>query len=189
MAHSLGGAISTRYLQTHTGDYQRAALLSPMLNIDTRLPDRIEHSVIRLAAAVFPESYALSQGDYKLVTKKKKFTQSQSRIDFSNSMTTTFPETKMGGSIWAFINQAMNADEKIFTPAELAKLKGVELHLFTAGSDTIVEPEAQNTFAATLRIPQIHYPQAQHEPFFESDSIRNQFMSDLRKVLIAVPAK
>jgi lysophospholipase len=195
VAHSMGGAIATRYLEEHPGEYRRATLLSPMLDIETPMPDALANVVADVASAVIPESYAFGQKPYAPhAFAGNKLTNSPERLEMENQIESVFPDTKLGGATWGWLHQAIKADRTLMQPEELDKLEGVDLHMLRATADQLVQTGAEDQFAqyTGADVKSYFYTAAdgtqqgtQHELLFHTDDVRNRVLSDLRHIITA----
>jgi lysophospholipase len=187
--HSMGGAIATRYLEEHPNDYQRSMLMSPMLEVAGHVdilgkrllvPGPIETVVEEIGGTLAPTAYGPGQKPWRPWTLDDGLTHSQARLDAMNAISEVFPETKVGGAAWSWLKQAAEADRAMMRPEELAKLKGLDVHLMSARDDAWVVPAAEDKAALIAGIPQTNYPGMRHELLNETDEGRDRALAQLR---------
>lgn len=193
LAHSMGGAIATRYLQTHPGDYSKAALLSPMLDIESGYPDVIEHALAEAGAVFAPEKFALGQKPWAPeVFATNRLTNSPARLQMENDYFEAFPETKLSGTTWGWVHESVDATRKLMKHSELDKLRGVDVHVLRATDDHHVETGAEDAFAKYLGCEEKSYfwtdetgaqRGTRHELLFHTDEVRNRVLADVRAIL------
>jgi lysophospholipase len=187
IAHSMGGAIATRYMQDHPNAIKAAVLSCPMLGFNTGILPQI---IAKLLVSSFltlndwlgsTPWYFLGQQNYKA----KKF--SDNNLTHSASKYKTFitlyeksKRIQLGGVTNHWLVESLKAQQTIFT--NLDKLK-TPITVFNASADKIVCQTAQQKFCQILHdLAPSHYPLtkpvnfegAYHELFFEIDIYRDQ---------------
>lgn len=190
LAHSMGGAISARYLQDYPDSIQAAVLSSPMLGFnDGGMPEIIAKTLIKTTAQFnlwFDDTpwYFFGQNDYA----QKDFTgnslmHSPLRFRLFNQIYHENPELQLGGVTITWLTESLAALETLF--AKIDKITTPTL-VIQAGADKVVSNQAQNDFCQQLHQVQ---PQscptgkplviegAYHELFFESDVYRQQTLT------------
>jgi lysophospholipase len=197
VAHSMGGAIATRYLEEHPDDYQRTVLLSPMLEIDHHVkllgeripvPSLVEDVLVDVGDAVDPKAYAPGQHAYQPSTLASGTTHSQARTDVTNAIRTVFPETRVGGVSWQWLKQSDKADREMTRPDQLQKLKSLDVYLLSARDDTWVVPKAEDVAAGIAGFKQTQYPGMNHELLGEQDAGRDKALAQLRGLITSLNA-
>ncbi|NMP30523.1 alpha/beta fold hydrolase [Thalassotalea sp. M1531] len=187
LAHSMGGAISARYLQRYASPVKAAVLASPMIAINSGgLPDWLAEFIIHtgntLSQWLANEPwYFLGQGSYQHTAfGENQLMHSKLRYQLFTELYQQHPELQLGGVTFHWLEQAIKANKDLFSDIE--KLKTPTL-VIQAGSDTIVDNHAQNEFCQQLNShfayscpsgKPIVVENARHEIFFESDEYRQQ---------------
>jgi len=187
LAHSMGGAIATRFMQDFPNAIKAAVISSPMLGFNSAL---VPKSIAKLLVAI---KYRLN----KLVSKTPWYFAGQkgySPVNFTKNNLTHSPQRyqhfvnlykdnkiiQLGGVTTHWLAQSIEAQKIIFT--KISQLK-TPILLLQAGSDTVVCQQAQNDFCQQLHVLQpqscpngipSRIEQAYHELFFETDDYRNQ---------------
>ncbi|EGR2783931.1 alpha/beta fold hydrolase [Vibrio parahaemolyticus] len=180
IAHSMGGAIATRYLQTHPEHPFTGLILSaPMFGIN--LPwylSPIAIPVTQILSAVSPlPRYAPGHKPYfPKPFEDNPLSQSAGRYQWFRNLYTEKPELQVGGPSTRWVWQGLMAAKQCFLLTRQVK---VPVLLVQAGNDRIVSNLAQKRFIEKLRKTNPHaallsIEGAQHEILFETDQYRNQ---------------
>jgi lysophospholipase len=183
LGHSMGGAISTLYLQQHPDVFQKAALSAPMHGIrGTLVYD--EQDACRLASTVTlfsTEGYAgfadkpYTAGPFET----NELTGSPQRYQWMQNLYQDHPQLQLGGATWGWLDQACAVLPVIQQQVDKIKIPVLVLQ---AQLDTIVSAHAQQEFCTALannpRSGCIGGLQlikgAKHELLFEQDDVRRQ---------------
>jgi lysophospholipase len=186
LSHSMGGAISTRYVQQHTHPFTALALGSPMFGIHLPLLLRpFAYSVSKLIDTLCPFNlFALGEGRYK----SKPFagnllTQSEVRYSWFRDLYQHKPELQLGGPSSHWVWQAMQAAKQCIEQADKTE---IPVLLLQGEKDVIVDNSAQDRFhtkmqQAHLQCIKHQIPEARHELFVEKDALRNQSLEQIEK--------
>lgn len=188
LGHSMGGAISTLYLQQHPEVFQKAALSAPMHGIrGTLIYD--EADACRLAAVVSlfsTEGYA-GFADKAYTARPfagNELTGSEPRYLWMQDLYQQQPQLQLGGATWGWLNQACAVLPQM--PQQADRIN-IPLLLLQAEQDSIVSAAAQQQFCAALEqnprsgcIGGVQVIQgAKHELLFEQDAIRQQALQKI----------
>ncbi|WP_286263422.1 alpha/beta fold hydrolase [Thalassotalea atypica] len=194
LAHSMGGAIATRYMQQHESKIQASVLASPMIAINGGgIPSWLASFLIKAGDklnSLFSDQpwYFLGQSDHTTTAfEDNKLSQSANRYQVFSELYTQTPSLQLGGVTFHWLAQAIEANVNIFNEIEKLKIPTLVLQ---AGNDTVVDNDAQNEFCQALHAampescphgtPTV-IPGALHELFFEQDQYRDQAMSAVLK--------
>jgi lysophospholipase len=194
-AHSLGGCIAVRYMETYTRDFDAAVLSSPMLQILTTHPAQLDESVAyplvsAMVALGLGEEYALDMEEPEVLVDSKdpeKFeqellTKSWKRWTVYNELIEDRPHLIAGGpgATWGvtnrFVKLAYEATFKARSFGEARKIK-TPILLLRSDDDWLVGPEGPEKLqkravnCEEFRI--MHFPDAYHEAYMERDAIRD----------------
>lgn len=189
IGHSMGGAISTLYLQQHPQVFQKAALSAPMHGINGKLAYD-EWDACRLASAVTlfsTEGYA-GFADKPYVAGSfdgNELTGSEQRYQWMQRLYQDHPQLQLGGATWGWLDQACSVLPQIQQQANKIK---IPVLVMQAELDSIVSATAQQEFCTVLAenpnsgcVGGLQVIKgAKHELLFEQDDIRQQV---LKKVL------
>jgi len=187
LAHSMGGAIATRFMQESPDAIKAAVLSSPMLGFDSGfLPQAIAKSLIAIKLGlnkVFSKTpwYFWGQKDYSLTPfSKNKLSHSKQRYQDFTDLYENNSKIQLGGVTSHWLAQSIAAQEEIF--AKISQLT-TPILLLQAGSDCIVSQQAQDNFCQQLHAMQpkschggkpSRIEGAYHEIFFELDDYRDK---------------
>lgn len=178
LAHSMGGAISARYLERWPDDIQAAVLSSPMMGINLGgLPAWLAKglaSTIDTVGGWFGEPpYGPGQGPYAdHGFAGNELTHSPRRYQLFREQYERTPEVKLGGATAHWIREGILAGEQII--AEAAQIK-TPLLLLQAGEDSVVDNTAQDAFCLAAPCEggkPMRIEGAWHELFIEQDAQR-----------------
>jgi lysophospholipase len=187
LAHSMGGAIATRYMQDFPTVIKAAVISSPMLGFNSGLlPKTLAKFLVGfslLINKIFSKTpwYFWGQGDYVPSSfAKNKLSHSAPRYQCFIDLYQKNKKLQLGGVTTHWLAQSIIAQKEIMF--KLAQLK-TPILLLQAGSDSIVCQEAQSDFCQRLHAIQ---PQscpngtpskidgAYHEIFFELNKYRDE---------------
>ncbi|MBU1620784.1 MAG: alpha/beta fold hydrolase [Gammaproteobacteria bacterium] len=181
IGHSMGGAISTLYLQQHPQVFQKAALSAPMHGINGKLVYD-EWDACRLASTVTlfsTEGYAgFADKPYSAVPfAGNELTGSKERYQWMQRLYQDNPQLQLGGATWGWLEQACAVLPQMQQQADKIN---IPLLVMQAELDTIVSAAAQQEFCTALAenpnsgcvggLQRIKG--AKHELLFEQDEIR-----------------
>ncbi len=179
LAHSMGGAITLRYLQSHqTLSFDAVALSAPMLGIHMSWHLRpIALLLTRLLShcQTMP-NYAPGYGPYLAKPfVDNPLTHSEVRYQWFRELYEQHPELQLGGPSSRWVWQSLLAIKHCFQHTQRLKLP---LLLLQAGQDSVVCNRAQTRFMNLLAQQQRQSSMdiiagARHELLFETDRYRN----------------
>lgn len=183
IAHSMGGAISTRFMETHPDAFDKVAFSAPMYEIYTKpYPAPVAKAFAKaLMLAGKGNNYAPGKGPYKPeedVLGKNPFSHSAARIDMNKYL---FVEQGIGtgGVTVRWVNSAFKGMSGI---QNVGKNLSMPILLLQASLDTTVKPAKQNQFcqnAKNCRL--VKMDGAFHEILQEKDSIRDRAFALIRE--------
>ena len=180
LSHSMGGAITSLYLEQYDTPFQSAAFTSPMLSINLY---GIPKFIAKVLTYIFGKIsswfssvswYVFGQGGYH----NKDFdnnglTSSEIRFKYGQQGFNDVPETQLGGPTMWWIYQAVTATEKAINNADKIKIPFI---LLQAGSDHVVTSDGQDTFFSNAKYCSnnqfLRIENAEHELLIEKDKYR-----------------
>ncbi|WP_322863109.1 alpha/beta fold hydrolase [Aeromonas allosaccharophila] len=178
LAHSMGGAISARYLERWPDDIKAAVLSSPMMGINLGgLPKWLAKGLAATLGTVGgwigEPPYGPGQGPYQDDGfADNGLTHSHSRYQAFRQLYEQYPQIKLGGATAHWIYQGITgADAAI---AEAGAIK-TPLLLLQAGDDKIVDNTAQDRFCSLAKCEggkPLRIEGAWHELLMETDDKR-----------------
>lgn len=184
LAHSMGGGIAARYLQTHPDTFVAAVLSSPMIEPDAKILLSVESSCawFRATAWLCPTCYAgfVSRPYRHTPQTLDAFTHSEARWAAVLQVFEEAPQARLGGPTRRWAAEACAVSERILQHTAQVR---TPLLLLQAGDDSAVTPQAQDEFCRRLQAGTggtCHGPDggplriegARHELFIESDAYR-----------------
>lgn len=180
LSHSMGGAISSLYLQQHQHPFQASVFFSPMLTINMGiLPNFLAKIITNTSAEVcrwfsnkacyVPGGAAYQEKSYAsnvLTHSEKRFYSTQQ--DFQK-----YPETQLGDPTMRWLATSLSAMEQAVEHAHKIK---IPILMFQAGADTVVTSEGQNAFYKNVTYCKYNefmtLANAKHEILIEADEYR-----------------
>ncbi len=185
LAHSMGGAITARYLQLFPHEIAAVVLASPMIAINSGgMPDWLGKFIIGSGSTINhwvsdQPWYFLGQGDYQPSPfEGNGITQSDVRYNIISTLYDNNTDIQLGGVTFPWLAQALKANEDIFRDIEKIT---PPLLVLQSGADPIVDNGAQDEFCKQLHQKQtqscpdgkpVVIKDALHELFFEQDQYR-----------------
>ena len=181
LAHSMGGAIASLYLERRQNDFAAAVLSAPMHEPNTgRISDDLACRAADLKA-LFGRSEQYARRDAApeaagSFDAASSLTHSERRHAIATREYDAQPEAKLGGPTFGWVAQACQGAAKARRNAGLIR---TPVLLLQAGADTVVTPDGQREFcddmnkaqAGSCRLEPI--PGAYHELLVEADEYRN----------------
>ena len=195
VAHSMGGGILCRYLQSNAKPVCAAAVFSsPMLGIVTRpVPSLLAGPLSRMMRWLNQQCssrrwYVAGQGPYQdKAFAGNDLTHSEARYHWFRRLYQRYPQYQLGGVSWRWLEQALLACQQM----RAAKVPNIPCLLIQAGADQVVDNQAQQQlwrqwcrqpdFAASSRSQNL--ATARHELLAETDDIRAQWFQTLAQFL------
>ncbi|MFV0575789.1 MAG: alpha/beta fold hydrolase [Vibrio sp.] len=182
LAHSMGGAIAIRYLQTYPQQHQfnAVALSAPMMGIHVPWYLRPFSKTLAcwLASRGDEPSYAPSQKAYYAKPFEiNKLTHSQARYEWFRNLYEELPEIKLGGASSHWVHEAIIASQRCLD--EVEKIN-IPVLLMQGSQDRVVDNVAQAQFIKKLNqahpnLAKLSVMQgSRHEVLFETDELRSQ---------------
>ena len=175
LAHSMGGGISSEYLELYPSPFQAIVLNAPMLRINTKpYPEKVARAIVAVSKTIgLGARYALGKHDYDCngSFETNKVTGSPDRWWMNNYICKTYPQTTIGGPSSGWVNESMRETKTI--RANTSKIKA-NILMYQAGLDQFVVNAAENDACSEIQTCHIvSFPNAQHEILMEKDSIRD----------------
>lgn len=183
VAHSMGGAISTRFMETHPEVFQKVAFSAPMYDIYTKpYPKPVAQSISALLiAAGQGTKYAPGRKPYipeEDTVEASEYTKSKVRVEMNKEL---FVDHKLavGGPTVRWVHEAFRGTKNIHLVGKKLKMP---ILLMQATLDTTVKPEKHVKFCALAeKCELVKMEGAWHEILQERDSIRDRALEKIRK--------
>jgi lysophospholipase len=181
LGQGMGGAIATLYLARNPAQFDRAALSSPMLDVDTgKTPKLIRFATAGSALiAGRGKKFARGQGGYDPEARfeDNRKTGSQTRFMKMKELIANHPETALGGVSNGWIVESILATWKLDT---ISKKLHTPVLVLQAGQDPKVLRRAQNRFCArTRQCRKLVLRDSFHDILMERDPIRDAALTEI----------
>lgn len=185
LAHSMGGAIATRYLETTPQhSFDAIALSAPMYGINVAWylrPITMGLSQLLTEVHATPNYAPGHKAYYAKPFKDSLLTQSAIRYHWFRDLYEKKPELKLGGPSTRWVWQGLMAAKQCI---QQTRQIHIPLLLLQAGNDQIVSNTAQEAFFTKLNKTNhcsqiIRVAGSKHELLFEQDRYRNQTLDAL----------
>ena len=173
-AHSMGGAVSSLFLERHGGVFQRAALCAPMIEPNL--------SGLPVGAARLMCDFAkrMGKGKKRIFASRpysgpEDFDTSaasgRERFDWYDALKAAMPAFQYNGPTYGWTAQALRANRMLLADGAVEKID-TPVRVFTAENDGSVMPGAQKAFVARLKNGQrILVKGARHEIYRSPDDV------------------
>lgn len=165
LGHSMGGAVAARLVELHPGWFRRAVLSAPMLGIQTGLPGFALEAVragVRLTGSELQPAFR-QEPFSQTVDFSAACSQSRARFDYQFAMRLADERYRTNRGTFGWVLAGVAAGREILAHAGEVTMPVL---LLQAGLDTLVEPQAQNIFAARGQNTVLRrFPRAKHEIF------------------------
>ncbi|NFG62819.1 alpha/beta hydrolase [Clostridium sp. CMCC3677] len=181
-AHSMGGAIGTKFLEENPGYFDAAILSAPMLEINTgSVPSFIAKSISWICTTLpFGYKYAPTQKPYSNeYSLEDSCTSSEPRYKYYYDIQSNNKEFQRGGSSFNWLKSSLDITEEITKKENASKVK-IPVLLFQAEKDTYVKPKGQNEFSEYApNCKLVLMAGAKHEIYREKDGILKAYLNQI----------
>lgn len=190
VAHSMGGAIGTLYMEQNPDDFVAAAMSAPLFGFRPGpLPLTVAKWVIRSligVKSIFRRSkdYFWGQMDYVPVPfEDNQLTHCRPRYEQFRKQYSEVADLRLGGITFHWLSTSLRAMETLFN--NISKYKTPML-LIQSCDDEIVNQSEQNRFYKRLKrlgncpdVKKLELHGSKHEVFFETDLMRTRAMHNV----------
>lgn len=181
-AHSMGGAIGTKFLENYPDYFNGAVLNAPMLEVHTgNIPKFLADIIVSIQVEMGNGGkYVIGKGPYTSQYDPEKIgTSCVKRYEYSHNITDKNEELQRGGASYNWTYEAFKATKEI-TKKENASKVEIPVLLFQAGKDTYVKPGGQNKFAEEAKnCKVIKIEDSRHEIYLEKDDIQKPYLKQV----------
>lgn len=182
-AHSMGGAIATKFLEENTIYFDAAILSSPMFKINVGSIPYFMAKIISNVATFcgFGYKYVLGQGKYiSIYDMELAGTSSKARYDYNYYRMDSNKIVQRGGVSFTWLKESVKATKSILQEKNIKKIS-IPILIFQATNDTYVKLEGHSEFIKYARDCKLEVIQgARHDIYTETDKILFPY---LKKVL------
>lgn len=179
LAHSMGGAVATLYLEHYQTHFNAVVLNAPMFGINLPVPLKLVASSIAKIIERYQTqpSYVFGHKPYhEAPFEENDQCQSQIRYIWAKHLYQLHPELRVGGPSARWVWQALAAAKSCIRDVEHIH---TPVLLLQAGDDTVVDNASHHLFYS--KCPECKMkviPHARHELLMEKDCLRNQALED-----------
>ena len=181
-AHSMGGAIGTKFLEDHPDYFDDAILNAPMLEVNTgNIPKFLAEIIVNFEVAIGNGgAYVLGKKPYTPEYNKDKIgTTSLNRYEYIHDIVADNENLQRGGASYNWTKQAFTTTEEIVKEENASKVE-ITVLIFQAGHDTYVKAEGQNKFAKAAKDCKIiKLDNSRHEIYLERDEIQKPYLEEV----------
>lgn len=189
VAHSMGGAIGLYALSRHPQVFTAAVLSAPMLGLllaglPRWLATAIVWAGLKIAgAAAFAPGAGRWTADPALCPARSHVSNDPRRCLVQREWYTAHPRLRVDGATYGWLQTALGVTDILRDRALLARVT-VPVLIGSAGRDVLVSPRQHETTAKMLPDARVvHFPEAKHELFMETDAIRESWFSAIDEFL------
>lgn len=181
-AHSMGGCVGARYLETYPADFQKAVLNAPMLAIHTGL------CPLPVAKAVCDVAKLLGRGKKRLFTQgtfnpdmpfKRSCSDSEARYSYYQNKRRQNPCYQTSAASYAWGSSAIRAGYRAVSRKNASQVT-IPVLLCQAGNDGQVRAFAQRKFIKRVRNGELCvYPASKHELYRAENTVLKPYMEKI----------
>ena len=171
-AHSMGGAIGSRYLELYPETFTAAVLSSPMMAIDTgNVPELLSKWIAKLMVLTGRgEQYIFGHSGRELTYNfEGSPSTSKARYDFQHQVLASDEKLQLSGGSFNWLNESFHIVDTIINEADKI---ATPILLFQSGNDSFVKPKGHFAFVnKTPFASLIQVEAAKHELFNTTNDI------------------
>jgi lysophospholipase len=184
VGHSLGGQLTTRFLEEVHGLADAAALSAPAYSVgaDSPLPPGPTRIVVEIMTRLgFSERYALGAGPWDAQAQRREalapfISTDPERAALLTRWAEANPTIRVGGPTWGFGRSFIRSARLTVEPARLGAIRAPVL-IGSAGKDAFTRSGLHGIVAESIPACRvITFPDAQHCLFLERDAIRGPWL-------------
>lgn len=185
-SHSMGGAISVRYLQKHSGVFSKAILSSPMVKAKTAgLPAGITRFFTRFFIILGKEKNKVI--GYKGFDPDKSYENSndtsKARFEYYHKKRIKNENIRTAAPSYRWVNEAVRVTEKILDP-EKNKEINAKILLCQPEEDSTVYMEPQNRFIKLVKDGRLmKFPGSRHSIYNSVDPTVKEYLDAIEGFL------
>ena len=188
LAHSMGGHITIRFLHEYGNFFDKAVLISPMIDIRTfPIPKYLLQKFTKtLVAAGYDKAYIV--GNDGIMANKfrgNNLTSDKLRFENRRKIEMDRPEIAIGGVTCGWLNASFDSIDVLNQPGYVETIR-IRILICSAEKDRVVCNKAQKHLCNRLpdcRLVEIHG--SQHEILQESTTIQKQFWNIFDRFLVS----
>jgi lysophospholipase len=189
IAHSMGGAIALLCLHRHPDLFDAAVLSAPMLGLlNARTPPVLLRALTG-PARLTPLGFCQLPGTYRYhpdrppTPERSRISSDAERCVLRHAWIKSNPALRLDQPTYGWLDPALSLIARLGRPRFLAKIK-TPIMIGSAGIEHVVVPAAHRRAARYLPdCTLVELPQSKHEPFLESDPIRDAWLDRIERFI------
>jgi len=181
LAHSMGGAIASLYVEQYRDDFDALILSSPMhepLVLREGITTRVCHALQEREKNLHEFIIGTAQSDIlKTTFEQNDLTHSKVRFDIMQKEYAKNPKIRIGGMSKQWLREACKWSKE---SQDMATKITIPVLLFEAQNDTAVTSRGHKAFCRRVaKCSLVYVPAAYHELFIEKDTIRTEVLKEI----------
>ena len=183
LAHSMGGAVASLFLEKYQDYFDAAILSSPMLKMKASVSP-VVRMALSIYSFVFNKRKKIAPGQRRfngVPTFETSSTMSKSRYYYTFDMRKEDWHYQTYGASIGWALASFKATNRLMKRAHLIK---IPVTVFTAGDDHLIDPEGYENFKKL--VPQaefIDFKNSRHEIFNADDKTRKEYFTAVLETL------
>lgn len=184
LAHSMGGNLGLRYLETHPSHFVCAGFSAPMwgLKVFEKLPDWLTNFLTCATNRLMGTSYAPGEGDWDSTLRKEEgdlaLSKDPVRVKIHVAWSEARHELRLGGVTHGWLREAVKSCKAVSKPDALAHVH-IPCLIGMAGEDRLVDNRKMKIIVDILEDAKLlKFPDARHELLMERDAVRGVFLGE-----------
>ena len=184
IAHSMGGAIGTLFLEKHPDYFKAAILSSPMMKMKAGNMSPALVLILRIYAKIFRKEKSLAPNQKRFnpnTPLEKSSAKSKPRFEYQLNLRRKDDHYQACGATFGWALASLKVHDDIMRHA--SKIH-IPITIMTAGDDHLIDPLGYDEIAE--RVPQaqfIHYESSRHEIFNADEITRKKYFADVIHIL------
>ncbi|SDB67162.1 alpha/beta fold hydrolase [Butyrivibrio sp. INlla16] len=183
IAHSMGGAVGTLFLEKYPGYFDKAVLSSPMLKMKS-VPSKLVRSLLSIYAFLFGKRKAMAPGQKHfdgVSVFETSSTKSRVRYDYMFEMRLKDEHYQTYGASIGWGLASYKVYDRIFKNASRLSLP---ITVFTAGQDHLIDSDGYTEFAGKVPGAKIiAFEDSRHEIFNAEEETRNEYFRQVLEII------
>ena len=184
VAHSMGGAVSTLFMEKYPGYFKGALLSSPMMRMRASKTSPIIVLLLNIYMKLFGQEKSIAPNQKRfnpntpLETSSAK---SKPRFEYQLALRRRDDHYQACAATLGWALASLKVNKKLMRDA--GKIR-IPLTIMTAGDDHLIDPLGYDEIAE--RIPQaqfVHYENSRHEIFNADEITRKKYYADVIHIL------
>ncbi|WP_051204887.1 alpha/beta hydrolase [Butyrivibrio sp. VCD2006] len=189
LAHSMGGAVSTLFLEKYKNYFDAAILSSPMLKMKNNTSPLLI-KLLSIYSFLFGKRKTIAPGQRHFDPTpvfENSSTLSKARYDYMFEMRKKDWHYQTYGASIGWALASLKVTDRIMKGAPSLK---IPITVFTAGQDHLINPEGYTKFAELVPDAKfIHFEKSRHEIFNADDESRKQYFAKVLEILDTLVSK